>query len=135
MVVRMNGQETILGLVTAPLEDSTSTTRNNFDFQAWDCFRFRDPVNSTTTSTAQINDQGFDFARSIHPRALDAVASQGYAVDEAGNLAASSAIWIGQPDGSFARTGTWTFLSNGNLAALLSGAGPEPEYYPISVIR
>ncbi len=135
MIVSMNGQQTILGSVTTPLEDSTVTTRGNFEFQGWDCTRFVDPTNNTNTTTTQFNDLGFEFPRYVHPRALDANVSQGYAVDEAGNVAASSAIWIRQPNDTFVRTGTWNFLTNGTLPALLPGAGADPAYYPIGVIR
>jgi len=73
-----------------------------------------------------------DWSAVIHPRANDP--SQGYAMDRDGNYVISQPLWR-QSAGSFVRAGTWNSISDGDIDALIPGAGAGGAFGEVRLLE
>jgi len=82
-----------------------------------------------------IDDSTFKFTAFLHPRAYQEIATQGFAVNGAGDFLASVPIIRIDARGAESVSDVWNFLEGGDLVGLLPAAPADAHYFPLGPAR
>ncbi len=84
---------------------------------------------------AIIDDSAMNIMAFVHPNVLQESPQQGFAVDGAGDFAASLRVIRLDSRGAEQTGEVWNFLSDGSLPSLLPSASADPRYFPMGALR